>query len=226
RRPDAHGGGAGAGRGPHRRAAARDVRNCPSPRPRGRHGAHRSGRRGSDPGRRHRTRGGPTAWRRSARARRAGAHRSAQRGGGRGADRGRGGAGGGRGGRRDRPGGDSAPARGRQRGMMKTLIAFALRQRLFVLGGVLTLVALGLWSLDRLPFDAYPDLTGTRVEVITVAPGLAAEEVERLVTYPVEQSLMGLPGAEGVRSVSKAGLSLVTVPFPDRMDIYFARTLV
>lgn len=109
---------------------------------------------------------------------------------------------------------------------MKTLIAFALRQRLFVLGGVLTLVVMGLWSLDRLPFDAYPDLTGTRVEVITVAPGLAAEEVERLVTYPVEQSLMGLPGAEGVRSVSKAGLSLVTVPFPDRMDIYFARTLV
>ena len=59
-----------------------------------------------------------------------------------------------------------------------------------------------------------------------MAPGMAAEEVERLVTYPVEQSLMGLPGAEGVRSVSKSGLSLVTVPFPDRMDIYFARTLV
>jgi cobalt-zinc-cadmium resistance protein CzcA len=110
--------------------------------------------------------------------------------------------------------------------MMKTLIAFAIRQRIFVLGGVLTLVALGLFSLDRLPFDAYPDLTGTRVEVITMAPGMAPEEVERLVTYPVEQALMGLPGAEGVRSVSKSGLSLITVPFPDRMDIYFARTLV
>ncbi|MBX6364057.1 MAG: efflux RND transporter permease subunit [Gemmatimonadetes bacterium] len=109
---------------------------------------------------------------------------------------------------------------------MRTLIAFALRQRLFVLGGVLTLVGLGLLALRSLPFDAYPDLTGNRVEVITVAPGMAAEEVERLVTYPVEQSLMGLPGAEGVRSVSKAGLSLVTVPFPDKMDIYFARTLV
>ncbi|HEX3158381.1 MAG TPA: efflux RND transporter permease subunit, partial [Gemmatimonadaceae bacterium] len=64
------------------------------------------------------------------------------------------------------------------------------------------------------------------MEVITTAPGLATEEVERLVTYPLESSLMGLPGAEGVRSVSKAGLSLITVPFPDDMDIYFARTLV
>jgi cobalt-zinc-cadmium resistance protein CzcA len=109
---------------------------------------------------------------------------------------------------------------------MKTLIHFALRQRVFVLGGALTLVIFGIVALRQLPFDAYPDLTGTRVEVITVAPGMAPEEVERLVTYPVEQSLMGLPGAEKVRSVSKFGLSLVTVPFPDRMDVYFARTLV
>lgn len=109
---------------------------------------------------------------------------------------------------------------------MKKLIAFALRQRVFVLGGVATLVLVGLYSLTRVPFDAYPDLTGTRVEVISTAPGLSAEDVERLVTYPVESSLMGLPGAQTVRSVSKAGLSLVTVPFPDRMDIYFARQLV
>jgi len=109
---------------------------------------------------------------------------------------------------------------------MRHLITFALRQRVFIIGGVLTLIAAGLFALARVPFDAFPDLTGTRVEVITPAPGLAPEEVERLVTYPLESSLMGLPGAEGVRSVSKAGLSLITVPFPDRMDIYFARTLV
>ena len=109
---------------------------------------------------------------------------------------------------------------------MRHLITFALRQRVFIIGGVLTLVAAGLFALARVPFDAFPDLTGTRVEVITTAPGLAPEEVERLVTYPLESSLMGLPGAEGVRSVSKSGLSLITVPFPDRMDIYFARTLV
>jgi cobalt-zinc-cadmium resistance protein CzcA len=109
---------------------------------------------------------------------------------------------------------------------MRALVTFALRQRLFVVGGVLTLVAAGLWSLTRVPFDAFPDLTGTRVEVITQAPGMAAEEVERLVTWPLESSLMGLPGAERVRSTSKFGLSLITVPFPDRMDVYFARTLV
>jgi len=109
---------------------------------------------------------------------------------------------------------------------MRQLITFALRQRLFVAGGVLTLVAVGLFALVRVPFDAFPDLTGTRVEVITTAPGLATEEVERLVTYPIESVLMGLPNAERVRSVSKAGLSIVTVPFPDDMDVYFARTLV
>jgi cobalt-zinc-cadmium resistance protein CzcA len=109
---------------------------------------------------------------------------------------------------------------------MRYLITFALRQRVFVIGGALTLVAVGLFALARVPFDAFPDLTGTRVEVITTAPGLAPEEVERLVTYPLESSLMGLPGAEGVRSISKSGLSLITVPFPDDMDIYFARTLV
>lgn len=109
---------------------------------------------------------------------------------------------------------------------MRQLITFALRQRVFVAGGVLTLIAAGLFALMRVPFDAFPDLTGTRVEVITTAPGLATEEVERLVTYPLESSLMGLPGASNVRSISKAGLSLITVPFPDDMDIYFARTLV
>ncbi|MEP7380456.1 MAG: CusA/CzcA family heavy metal efflux RND transporter [Gemmatimonadota bacterium] len=109
---------------------------------------------------------------------------------------------------------------------MGRLIDFALRNRLFVLGGVLTVVALGLFSLLRIPFDAFPDLTGTRVEVIASAPGMAVEDVERLVTYPLESSLMGIEGASQVRSVSKFGLSLITVPFPDGMDIYFARTLV
>jgi cobalt-zinc-cadmium resistance protein CzcA len=109
---------------------------------------------------------------------------------------------------------------------MQKLIEFSLRNRLFVIGGVLTIVGLGLFALMRVPFDAFPDLTGTRVEVITVAPGMAPEDVERLVTYPLESSLMGIQGADQVRSVSKFGLSLITVPFPDKMDIYFARTLV
>ncbi|MFM8301037.1 MAG: efflux RND transporter permease subunit, partial [Gemmatimonadota bacterium] len=109
---------------------------------------------------------------------------------------------------------------------MRTLIAFALKQRVFVIGGVLSLVAAGLYSLTHIPFDAFPDLTGTRVEVITSVPGMPPEDVERLVTYPIESSLMGLQGAEGVRSVSKQGLSLIMVSFPDQVDVYFARTLV
>jgi cobalt-zinc-cadmium resistance protein CzcA len=109
---------------------------------------------------------------------------------------------------------------------MRQLIAFALKQRFFVIGGVLSLVAAGLYSLTHIPFDAFPDLTGTRVEVITAVPGMPPEDVERLVTYPIESSLMGLQGAEGVRSVSKQGLSLIMVSFPDQVDIYFARTLV
>lgn len=109
---------------------------------------------------------------------------------------------------------------------MRALIHFALRRRGLIVGLTLALVVGGLYALQHIPFDAFPDLTGTRVEVITVAPGMPPEEVERLVTYPVESSLMGVPGAEQVRSVSKYGLSLVTVPFPDRVDVYFARQLV
>ena len=110
--------------------------------------------------------------------------------------------------------------------MLKRLVDFALHQRFFVIGGVLTIVAFGFYALTHIPFDAYPDLTGTRVEVITSAPGMPPEDVERLVTYPLESTLMGIQGAENVRSVSKQGLSLITVSFPDKVDVYFARTLV
>ena len=109
---------------------------------------------------------------------------------------------------------------------MKRLIEFALRQRGIVTLGVGMLTLFGLFSLSQIPFDAFPDLTGVRVDVATTAPGLAPEEVEQLVTYPLESALMGLPGVTGVRSVSKSGLALITVPFPDGTDIYFARTLV
>jgi cobalt-zinc-cadmium resistance protein CzcA len=109
---------------------------------------------------------------------------------------------------------------------VNALIHFALRRRGTVVAFTLALMVAGLYALQRIPFDAFPDLTGTRVEVITVAPGMAPEEVERLVTYPIESSLMGVPGAQSVRSVSKFGLSLVTVPFPDDVDVYFARQLV
>ena len=103
---------------------------------------------------------------------------------------------------------------------------FVLRQRGAVTLGVGIMMLFGIFSLTQIPFDAFPDLTGVRVDVATTAPGLAPEEMEQLVTYPLESTLMGLPGVTGVRSVSKSGISLITVPFPDGTDIYFARTLV
>ena len=109
---------------------------------------------------------------------------------------------------------------------MRKLLHFSLHRKGIVIMAVLALAAGGLFSLQRIPFDAFPDLTGTRVEVITVAPGMAPEDVERLVTYPVESTLMGVPGAQSVRSTSKFGLSLITVPFPDGTNVYFARQLV
>ena len=109
---------------------------------------------------------------------------------------------------------------------MARFFAWVLRHGVAILGAVAGLVAAGLWALSDVAFDAFPDLTGTRVEVIATAPGFVPEEVEQLVTYPLEQSLMGLPGAEGVRSESKYGLALITVPFRDGTDLYLARNLV
>ncbi len=109
---------------------------------------------------------------------------------------------------------------------MRKLIGFVLKNRIVTVGGLLAVVAFGLFALLRIPFDAYPDLTGVRVDVSATAPGLAPEEVEQLVTYPLESALMGLPGVTGVRSTSKTGLTIITVPFPDGTDVYFARTLV
>ncbi len=106
------------------------------------------------------------------------------------------------------------------------LVGGAMRRTGLVLAAVAIVVVAGLIAFLRLPFDAFPDLTGVRVEVITEASGLAVEEVEQLVTYPIESVLMGLEGAEQVRSTSKAGLSLVTVAFEDGTDLYHARTLV
>lgn len=109
---------------------------------------------------------------------------------------------------------------------MKRLITFALSRSALVFIGVALMVAFGISAVMRIPFDAFPDLTGTRVDVIATAPGMSPEDVEQLVTFPLESSLMGIEGADEVRSTSKFGLALITVPFPDRVDVYFARTLV
>src|SRR5690606_32977014 len=76
------------------------------------------------------------------------------------------------------------------------------------------------------PIDAQPDITNNQVQIITVTPTLAGQEVEQLVTFPVEQSIVNLPNVEEIRSISRFGLSVVTVVFDDKVDIYFARQLV
>ena len=110
--------------------------------------------------------------------------------------------------------------------MIDHLIALALRFRIAVIGATLLLVAAGVWAFANINFDAFPDLTPNQVQVITVAPGMSPNEVENLVSYPMETAMMGLPQTEGVRSISKAGISVVTVSYSDDVDMYFARAQV
>jgi len=111
-------------------------------------------------------------------------------------------------------------------GMIERLVEGSLRKRLFVVLGVLFLVALGVWSVLSIPIDAFPDVTNIQVEVLSTAPGMSPPEVERFVTFPVEIAMRGLPRLAQVRSISKSGLSVVTIVFEDGVDIYFARQLV
>src|SRR5437016_2542706 len=97
---------------------------------------------------------------------------------------------------------------------------------MMVLLGVAVFVVAGAISLQHLGIDAFPDTTPVQVQVNTVAPALGPEEVEQQITFPVEQVLGGLPRLQGLRSVSKFGLSQVVVTFDDGTDIYFARQLV
>ncbi len=110
--------------------------------------------------------------------------------------------------------------------MLNWIIGWSLRHRFLVIVFALALAAAGAWSVSHLPIDAFPDTTPVQVQVSTVAPSLGAEEVERQITFAVESAISGLPRLENVRSISKFGLSQVTVTFQDGTDIYFARQLV
>lgn len=90
----------------------------------------------------------------------------------------------------------------------------------------LALIIWGVWSASKLPVDAVPDITNNQVQIITLSPTLAAQETEQLVTYPIEQSIANLPDLVEMRSISRFGLSVITVVFADEVDIYFARQLI
>ena len=107
--------------------------------------------------------------------------------------------------------------------MIRSLVAWALRRRVIVLALLVVFVAFGVFAFVRLPVEAYPDVTNVQVQIITLFPGHAAEEVERLVTIPVENEMNGIPKRASMRSISIFGLSVVTIVFEDDADRAYVR---
>jgi cobalt-zinc-cadmium resistance protein CzcA len=112
------------------------------------------------------------------------------------------------------------------RSLIERVIEASITHRRVVIGATLALAAAGIWAFATLNTDAFPDLTPNQVLVMTEAPGLSPVEVENQVTYPMEVAMLGLPRTSSVRSISKVGLSVVTVTFDDDVDLYFARAQV
>jgi cobalt-zinc-cadmium resistance protein CzcA len=110
--------------------------------------------------------------------------------------------------------------------MLNAIIDTTLKHRWLVLSVILALVGAGGYALSTIPVEAFPDLTNNQVVVVTEAPALPPTEIEQLVTYPIERAMLGLPNKEEVRSLSKLGLSMVTVVFDDAVPMYLARQLV
>ncbi len=110
--------------------------------------------------------------------------------------------------------------------MIDRILEFSLRQRTFVLLASFVLLSVGLWSALRLPLDAVPDITNPQVQINTAVAALAPEEIEKQVTFPIENEMSGIPDMVELRSLSKAGLSQVTMIFKDGTDLYRARQLV
>ncbi len=112
------------------------------------------------------------------------------------------------------------------KGMLDRIIRFAIAHRLLMIALTLALVAIGAWSFTKLPIDATPDITNVQVQINTEAAGYSPLESEQRVTFTIETALAGLPGLDYTRSISRYGLSQVTVVFKDGTDLYFARQLV
>lgn len=110
--------------------------------------------------------------------------------------------------------------------MLDNIIRFSIKNKIIIGLMTLLLVIWGGWSATRLPIDAVPDITNNQVQIFTSCPTLAGQEVEQLVTFPIEQSIANVPDIEEIRSISRFGLSVITVVFREKVDIYFARQLI
>lgn len=110
--------------------------------------------------------------------------------------------------------------------MINNIIAFSIKNKLIIGMMTLALIGAGIWSMMQVPIDAVPDITNNQVQVITTAPNLGTEDIEQFVTYPIEIAMSNLPGVTEIRSVSRFGLSVVTIVFEDDMGIYLPRQLV
>ncbi|HZX10179.1 MAG TPA: efflux RND transporter permease subunit, partial [Acidobacteriota bacterium] len=110
--------------------------------------------------------------------------------------------------------------------MISKILKFSIRHRLFVVLATLAVSLLGYFAFQRLPIDVFPDPSPPLVQIYTQAPGMAPEEVERLISYPIESSMFGLPKIDYIRSTSTFSLSMVNVYFTEKTDIYWARQLV
>jgi cobalt-zinc-cadmium resistance protein CzcA len=107
--------------------------------------------------------------------------------------------------------------------MIDGILSFSIRQRWLVMIGILAMAGFGIWNFTRLPIDAVPDITNVQVQINSRAPGYTPLEVEQRITFPIETAMAGLPHLESTRSLSRYGISQVTVIFKDGTDIYFAR---
>ncbi|ALU74922.1 acriflavine resistance protein B [Tenacibaculum dicentrarchi] len=107
--------------------------------------------------------------------------------------------------------------------MLDNIIKFSIKNKLIIGAFVLVLIGWGIYSLKQLPIDAVPDITNNQVQIITSAPSQSAQDIERLVTFPIEMTMSSIPDIEEVRSFSRFGLSVVTIVFKDDVDIYWAR---
>lgn len=110
--------------------------------------------------------------------------------------------------------------------MLDSIIKFSIKNKIIIGLMTLLLIIWGAWSATKLPIDAVPDITNNQVQIFTSCPTLAAQEVEQLVTFPIEQSIANVPKIEEIRSISRFGLSVITVVFEDDVEIYFARQLI